>query len=517
MDVVTISNQELESVFELMSVTGRNLDEPSGWVLLHVRDGRRIWTATDTKITIELATELDDREYSILLTAAQTYGAYHAVDINGSVEIFAEEKDGQMITHVRADLFEVTAVQPDREHPLVSYRFDGIDVGAKADFVATELRAVAHTARVSVDNSSDTDRIVPVMLDRGKLQFFGKHEESGAYVSSYRLGREGTVYLLVDVCHFTQAANYFQPWETVKLVFPNLEGDPIVFVGEKFSVALMPELTARRRASDHVFKVIFDTIGNLASCLNDDGEHLLRRHGHQVRGKFIRDEKENYRFRVFGTLLEDVVGSQELFEEINQVNYASDFAKVVLVDCRVVVYYDLLAETLDGPELITAIEAVAKTIEKYADTFSVVFGGDTGVAPEEVRWREALGTIVDCEISPGKEVTLNGGGAIEEWPFPSTVHVLSGYNPQGIEYDGSDVNPKIARDVLDMGGRCAVGAERDSSHSVSDPAVIAWGLTREQAREIGRRAGQDLIIELTADQLTLVQCCGVREEAIPRR
>ncbi len=262
--------------------------------------------------------------------------------------------------------------------------------------------------------------------------------------------------------------------------------------------------------------MINETIGKFAACITDDDEHLLRRHGYQIHGKFISGEDGPFKFRVFGTLLDDVVGSKELFEEINEVNHATDFAKVVFVDCRVIVYYDLLASTLDGPELITAIEAVASTIEKFAATFSVVFGGDTRIAPEEIRWKESLETFVECEISPGKMITLNGSEAVAEWPFPETVHVLSGYNPQGLAYDGSDINPQIARDVLDMGGRCVVGAEFNANREDPDPAIIAWGLTREQARTIGRRAGQDSIFEITADQLTLVQCCGTREESVPR-
>jgi hypothetical protein len=172
---------------------------------------------------------------------------------------------------------------------------------------------------------------------------------------------------------------------------------------------------------------------------------------------------------------------------------------------------------MDAIELETAVAKISRAMDTYAATLSVVFGGAKDDDPVEWRWSNYRQTIVHAEIAPGTMSHLNGPEAAIPWPFPQTVHVISGWNPQGVAFDGDYVNSQIAADVLQRGGRfvmCA-GVSRDGNYS--EPSLAIWGLSRDQAREIGRRANQDAIFEITPDELRIVSCYTDRIEGAPRR
>ena len=79
------------------------------------------------------------------------------------------------------------------------------------------------------------------------------------------------------------------------------------------------------------------------------------------------------------------------------------------------------------------------------------------------------------------------------------------------------MNSQIGADVLQMGGRFVSGAGVSRDGTYSEPSLVIWGLSREQAREIGRKASQDAVFEVVDEEVRLVACFTDQVEALPRR
>jgi hypothetical protein len=215
-------------------------------------------------------------------------------------------------------------------------------------------------------------------------------------------------------------------------------------------------------------------------------------------------------------LLQDVQETPELLKEINQINSTSTYIKIALVEDQVIVSDELVAESLDPVELRTSVSKIAKALEDYSQTLSVVYGGVKLEDPAELRWNRYRNTVVRAELFPEVMSNLNGHEAIRDWPFPEKVHVVSGWNPQGVTFDGEYVNSQIAADVMQMGGKFVQGAGVSADGNYSEPSLICWGLDREQMQEIARKANQDAIFELTAGEISLVSSYSDRVETFTR-
>ena len=518
MQVASIHLSEVHEVAELLSVTSRDTSSPTGWVIMKAQDGVRTWIASDGISILTLRTDEDDSQYAIILSAAQVFAFHLATDLSNEVEVHVEERDGATVHVLRAEGFEMTSHPPCREHPALKLNLTEIEVGATAVFTGAELRAAIISSWYAIEHENGEegdDCFARIDLDRGKLTVFSKNGLDSTTATSYRVGRKGTASLTVNVCRLYGLVRRIDPDATVTVNFPLHDSDPVVFVGETFTMGLSPACSERQAAEQNVTKVIHEALGKLSAARNEDGDFLLRRKGTEILGKFISDEN-SHKLRVFGPVLETVAPSAQLFEELNQINLTSDYVKVFYVDLRVIVCCDLLASTLDAPELSNAIETVHGAIRKYSKVLSVVFGGDIADDPEVLRWREALGLVVECEITPGSMVDLNGEDGIEEWPFPTEVYVLTGYNPQGADVAAERINPQIAHDVLAAGGRCVFGSINNPEDNSNYPAIVAWNLSRDLEIEFATKVGHENLISFTADEMTLLSCNDDTQESRPR-
>lgn len=150
---------------------------------------------------------------------------------------------------------------------------------------------------------------------------------------------------------------------------------------------------------------------------------------------------------------------------------------------------------------------------------SVVLGGALVGDPDEERRAIYRTTIIDAEVTPGMSTTLNGPLGATVWPFPGVVHVITGWNPQGVVRDdesNSDINIRIAEDILRRGGRFVHGHGRSPDGQYVEPSVVAWGLSRDEAAGMGRRAKQDSIFEIDGDVVRLVSCFSSDVDEWPR-
>lgn len=265
-------------------------------------------------------------------------------------------------------------------------------------------------------------------------------------------------------------------------------------------------------------EVISRVAGSLATVRDGDGDYPLKRHGLPVYGRLL-DSVEPPVFQVFSILMVDVEHSLELMDELNDLNQTLTFARTIWVDGQILAEVDLVAHTLDDDELRVAVDRVTSIADRISPLIQAMFGGDVAQDPAERRWRLYRDTIVEAEILPGRAVPLNGPAAPTDWLFPGPVHVLTGWDPQGVSRSAElneDINAFIAADVLRMGGRFVFGAGRSVDGDHVEPSLVVWGLDRSQARELASRASQDAIFEIDESEVRLVAAFDNRVETWSR-
>ena len=174
-----------------------------------------------------------------------------------------------------------------------------------------------------------------------------------------------------------------------------------------------------------------------------------------------------------------------------------------------------LIEALDPEELQTVMRRIHNMAVEVTPTLSAVFGGTLVENPEEARKGEYRTTVLEIETFPGTWVALNGATADRTWNFPESIFVITGWSPQGVdlgEWEHEKANRTIANTITDIGGRFLHGHGRSPSGDHSEPSLFAWGISDADAMEIARRANQDAIFEVTANEVTLLSCVdGSRE------
>lgn len=151
----------------------------------------------------------------------------------------------------------------------------------------------------------------------------------------------------------------------------------------------------------------------------------------------------------------------------------------------------------------------------------VVFGGIPVNDQVSLRFQNYRNTVVEAEVTPGAMVPITGPDAVQPWPFPGVVHVITGWNPQGVVFDkdrNDHINREIAKDVIDKGGRFVhgVGREAHDPNGYFEPSLVVWGLERDQAIDMGYRASQDAIFEITDTEVRLVSCFDDHVDVWPR-
>jgi hypothetical protein len=194
--------------------------------------------------------------------------------------------------------------------------------------------------------------------------------------------------------------------EECTITVPGLAAEPLHIECGIHTALVMPIKTLFQSAIDHVRAVISEALGNVALERDDDGDYPLRRHGVPIYGRFHNDSRPL--FQVFAVVLDGVDESPELFAELNSLNANLQQARVFHVEDQVLAEVDLVAESLDGVELITAMDRIQRFAESIAPTLRVVFGGEDDLPPEEFRWLNYRSTSVSAEVSPAKVDVLTG-------------------------------------------------------------------------------------------------------------
>jgi hypothetical protein len=511
--IVSIPRAEWMQAVDLVKFTGSDHSSAAGYVRVFTHEGKRHWMASDgiSGLHFPGAEDRDDWVLNIPVMAfAATQNNLIGID---SVEIQIDDESRR--TNISASTTEFSFDRLVADHPAINLNWVKPTDGASITVNRAQLQLTLDPRPIDPINSENEK--VPVVFcvsARGLTisTVFTNTGYSEVLIPGVHEGSEFEVRLYLN--QLMKVLSTFTSGEDCTITIPAFAGNPLHFECGIETGLVMPVQTNFEVAVSHVRDVIGESLGNVALERDDDGDYPLRRHGVPIYGRFHNDD--NPLFQVFAVVLDGVDESPELFAELNSLNANLQQARVFHVDNQVLAEVDLVAESLDSVELITAMNHIQKFAEAIAPTLRVVFGGEDSLPPEEFRWLNYRSTTVIAEVVPGMDTALTGDAGIAEWPFPGPVFVITGWNPQGVNRTGDYTNSLIARDVLHQGGRLVLGQGISSDGEHVEPSVIAWGIDLDFARELGRRADQEAIFMIDEDSVYLTACFYDRTEHWPR-
>lgn len=498
-------------------------DERSGLGQVRlVSDGTwRRWYASDSIRAACLRGDRDSRLYDVGVPAALLRYSAGATSADNELELVVDRGAGTLTLRADGSAIRVEDLAysfPDLEQLKPRHE----EMAGSAIIRWRDLHnAVSATWQArNADLDNDEPPVIWLEIGDGTVGCGAVNRSASDATVEVHCDAHGQVAVQVDAQLLTSVIEIFPPDEELTLGIPRQADRAVVLEGAEMWGMVM---TIRHPSSvirQTVEEVIGNVMGYLAVRRDADGDYPLVRHSTPVYARLLIDEQPPI-LQVFAIALRDVPGTPELMAELNDLNTNGTFARVIHVGEQVLVEVDLVAETLDATELRTAIERVLDLRHRIMPMLSAVFGGELVTDPALERRAYYRTTIVEAEVSPGALTALNGPLSDDTWPFQGTVHVITGWDPQGVTFrpdENEHVNNQIAMSILEAGGRFVHGHGRSPSGDHIEPSLIAWGLTRDDAVTIGRRASQDAIFEIDADNVHLISCLGDNaDETWPRR
>lgn len=303
----------------------------------------------------------------------------------------------------------------------------------------------------------------------------------------------------------------------VKLVLPSEPSRALRLEQEGHTVLLMP-VDPGRPARQRATACLEEVFGPDVLLLDDDGDFVLTNYGVPVYARL--DGGNRPLLTVFATVLYDVEPTGELLEELNQINVGVSFARAHWSDGLVTVRGELVADTVDPPELIAMFDRVRELADGLGPALSVRFGGKSPQASEEVRWANYTRTTIVAELGPGRWIDLSGPAALGQWPFDGEVYVITACNPHGrkrsAEMD-TEAMADLAATLVRAGATAipATGSSYDGQHR--ENSLLTWGLDESDVLAIARKYGQEAVFRLDADRLEVIGTLEGRTAGRPRR
>ena len=511
--IVSIPAEEWAKAYLVAPHVENELKDLKGYVLLRATDGHRWWMAHGESTAVCMKGGSDAEEYSLNLPINIFRAFQNVITEVGEVCLDFEDDDSRLIASYEGISFSFE--RPGGEHPALDL-----------DFAQPEGSAVAKVSGPAFARAFTADPVHPVNKELEPCPIEVRVVDGYLGVSSNFSGI-GWVTLAVDCGYsgetrhvnvyphnFKRILNTYSFIDEVEISLAPNPTTPIRFDDGEI-VALLGIIESDfLQATRHVQKVVEAELGSLALQQDDDGDFPLRRFGIPIYGRML--DATPPLFQVFAVVLDGIESSPELLTELNEYNSNIEQARIFHVDDQVLAEVDLVAESLDHIELRTSMNRIATFAEKIAPTLQIVFGGDELIRVEDERWANYKRTLISAEVSPSQTAFLNGPDAVADWPFPGAAYVITGWNPQGLEIPGDNTNALIAKDVLAAGGRVAVGSGTSLDGQYAEPSIIAWGIELDDARNFGRRASQDAIFMIDAENVYLVACTGDKSEHWPR-
>jgi hypothetical protein len=520
---VAIPIEEWEDARRIANIITDDERSPTGQVRVRADGNRRRWYATDSYRAMIIDGGPDSSRYDVGVSPTILTFVDTAASLGEDPRLCRGIREGRASIGVVGGNGSLWVEELDRQYPDVGgFVPTAESTAASATMEARSLYQIAFSACIRRENAVDDEPLKGrCWIEIGNSSFEVVVVWPGAGSSRYRLAAtdvSGDVEVEVNPHQLQSLVEMFSPSDQITLEIPRINRDPIALRNEKITALLMPLKVRGVLARERVEEIIGDLFGSLAIIPDQDGDYPLLRRSVPVYARLVTIDSTPT-LQVFAVVLEDIEASPELLNELNDLNKGASFARVFHVESQVLAEVDLVAETLDHDELRVAVERIRELVVRIAPTIALVFGGQEVVDPSRRRLNAYRSTTIEAEIQPGLLRTLNGPHAATPWPFPGCVHVLTGWNPQGAALDESsqeNINIAIAEDILRHGARFVQGAGSSLTGDHSEPSLIAWGLTRDEAIEMGAKANQDAVFELDDDTVYLVSCIDETVDTWPR-
>ncbi len=526
--LTTIPFDEWALAAALRAVAAPDERDPQGRIGLRSGGVRREWSASDAAVAVAVEGGPDPGTYEIALPPSLVAFAGVAAGDTADVEILVEVRDGVLhrvgVRGPGGSLL-VDERTPQAPVPLEELIDPTHEVRATALMSLTRLwhlvqsREARVVARVD-DDPSVANPPVQLRVGDGSLALITDWGELGLAEASVPAERtHGNGQALVHHDRVLAVLALFEFANEVEVRIPAVAGHPVELVapGRRALVVTLPPSTAGIRAT--VEATIARFAGPLAAVPDEFGQYALERHRAAVHARIV-PRHEPPTLQVRAVLLQDVETSIELLAELNELNRRLWFARLVLSRRAVVAEVDLVASTVDPDGLRAAVDRIVDIAQRITPMLAAVFGGRAAPDPFSVRWDRLSAAVVHAEVTPGTSAQLCGPGALEHWPFPTAVHVVGCWNPQGVERSHEDNDAalrNLAGEVLALGGRFVLGRSHRPERAYGEPVLVVWGLSRPQVLRLGRLADADAVIELDPERMRLLACRGEREHDRPRR
>lgn len=98
------------------------------------------------------------------------------------------------------------------------------------------------------------------------------------------------------------------------------------------------------------------------------------------------------------------------------------------------------------------------------------------------------------------------------------IHVITAFNPLSEDRpleENRAANRELEAALLDTGRMYRPAVNRSPEGDWEEPGFAIESLTREEARELGRRFGQYAVFEIGKEEVRVVACSEERVEVIP--
>lgn len=491
-----------------------------GYVHLAVAGGTAVWSARDDTRFARLVTNgagsldvlLPPRTVTAAATLASTTGS---LTVGSGPGRQVSITDGTVGYHL-----DPPAVQPANVDELIDQCKQQPSVGV--DVALPALRHLVDTAtQVAACNQRREDEVPTLWLEIQPGELRLKVEWAGLGVANYRLkaATSGVARVAIGPRDLRQFCNALEA-EDVHLEVPTNEGGMLLIQAGTWTAGSVAFRSGSESYRPDVEQVLSTVFRGWPLRRDRDGDYVLP---HRSTPSYARLADGPPRLQIFAVALQDIELSPEMLAELNAINAGISLARIFAVDSQVLVEGEILADSIDPSTVAAVHESVDQIASETAPLLAAMFGGTAGVdAPlgREWTWQRYLETIIAIEASPGRWTDINGPNAADRLPLPEPIYVITASDPGG-QHAGreanDDANADLAGELWATGATLAraVGRSPDGSHS--EDSVAASPLSRQEAKELGRRYGQDAIYEVTAEAVLLLSCDTDRVGTIARR
>ena len=500
-----IPEHEWQRVLELAGLTDSDERNNFGTLLLSCRNGVRKWAAaTPNAIAIVIGEETTD-DYQIGISRRLVHFAAGAVEAMGTGQLTAFFDENGKLSKVE-----------------VKCNSGSLEVDARTvavrDYFAVIERAVVDGVQAKIDSLDLQQALHSMLATRGtfgtvngklsiepnQLSIEVEWPDLGTTKYTLNCVSTGSGSVEVDMVELFRLVELHS--EELVVHVPRIEGDYLYLKSQRVESFQVSRPSGSALLRPGIETVIANSYGPLAVHRDHDGDYRLVRRGTPVFGRLLDGAPP--RLQVFAVLLDEVDGSPELYEEMNDYNVALGYVRVAHMERQVWAVVDLVAATMQEGELETAVERISNAALHLSPLLQLRFGGETEPA-EAVRWETYINAVVMAEITPGKYTPLNGPSAVRDWPFDGPVFGITAWDPQGVHRstkENETANQALASDLLTLGLHFVQGYGAGLEDHDGEPGFIVWGTDRATACRLGSIFDQDAIYEIMPDTVSVLSC-----------